>query len=335
MKVAILGATGQTGSVIVKSLLESAAPKFEVVALTRPSSLQKPEVLALADKGVNIVAVDLAGPEEEIVKALVGIDVVISAIYGGSVLSEIPLANAAKAAGVQRYIPCFFATVVPPKGVLQLRDLKEDVLNHIKKIKLPYTAIDVGWWYQVTLPRLPSGRIDYAVVETSTVISGDGNTPMALTDLRDVGPYVIRIISDPRTLNHMVLAYNEVFTYNQVYDLLEKLGGEKLHRKYATAEDIEAQINAAATPLPAPDSREFIALARLQYWYTCGIRGDNTPEYAKYLGYLLTKDLYPEFKGVTLEAYAKEVLDGKGEIVYKHLQGLLAEEIAKESQGRA
>ncbi|EMR68639.1 putative isoflavone reductase family protein [Eutypa lata UCREL1] len=315
MKVAIVGATGETGSVIVKGLLESTTPKYEVTALTRASSLQKPGVLALASKGVNVVAVDLAGAEEDLAKVLVGIDVVISTIYGGSVMAEIPLINASKAAGVKRYLPCFFATVVPPKG-------KEDVLNHIKKVNLPYTVVDVGWWYQVTLPRLPSGRIDYAVMETSDIIAGDGNVPMAVTDLRDVGKYVARIISDPRTLNKMVFAYSEIFTYSQMYDLMEKLSGEKLHRKYATAEEIKAQIQAAEEPLPAPDSVEFVGLSQLQYWYSSGVRGDNSPEYARYLGYLLAKDLYPEFKGTTLEAYATEVMGGKGKRVYGNLVGL-------------
>lgn len=30
----------------------------------------------------------------------------------------------------------------------------------------------------------------------------------------------------------MVLAYNEMWSPNQVYDLLERLSGEKLERKY-------------------------------------------------------------------------------------------------------
>ena len=98
----------------------------EVTALTRPSSLQKPQVLELAKKGVNIVAADLAGSEEELKKALMGIEVVISTIYGASVTAEIPLINAAKAIGVQRYVPCFFGTVAPPTGALRLRELVSD-----------------------------------------------------------------------------------------------------------------------------------------------------------------------------------------------------------------
>ena len=95
----------------------------EVIALTRPSSLQKPAVLELAKQGVHIASADLTGPQEALEKTLVGVDVVISTIYGGNLMEEIPLANASKSAGVKRYLPCFFATVAPPKGALLLREM--------------------------------------------------------------------------------------------------------------------------------------------------------------------------------------------------------------------
>ncbi|KAJ3533614.1 hypothetical protein NM208_g7908 [Fusarium decemcellulare] len=324
MKVAIIGSTGQTGSVIVEALLKSTTTQFDVTALTRPSSLQKPEVVELKRKGATIVAANLNGPKAALVQTLTGMDVVISTIYGGSVMDEIPLIDACKGAGVKRYLPCFFATVAAPKGSLLLRDMKEDVLNHIKKVHLPYTVVDVGWWYQVNLPKLPSGRIDYAAMETSDGIAGDGNTPIAFTDLRDIGNYVARIIADPRTLNRMVFAYNEVHTQNQVYDLLERLSREKLERKYVPAEAIATSIAEIEATQPAPDSVEFVTLARYQYWYSCGIRGDNTPEYAAYLGYVTTHELYPDFERTTFETYAQEVLDGKGRRVYEHLKDFLA-----------
>lgn len=107
---------------------------------------------------------------------------------------------------------------------------KEIIINHIKKIKLPYTIIDVGWWYQISLPRLPSGRINYAVIMPKDTIAGDGNQVSARTDLRDIGRYVARIIADSRTLNKYVFAYNELWSQNQIYELLERLSGEKLDR---------------------------------------------------------------------------------------------------------
>ena len=53
-----------------------------------------------------------------------------------------------------------------------------------------------------------------------------------MTDIEDVGRFTARIIADPRTLNRMVFAHGALYTQNQVYDLIEKLSGEKIERKY-------------------------------------------------------------------------------------------------------
>lgn len=97
---------------------------------------------------------------------------------------------------------------------------------------LPHTIIDVGWWFPLSCPRLPSGRIDYAIGHPMDRIPGDGEMPSARTHIRDIGRYVARIVADPRTLNKSVFAYNEVLTQHQVFDIFERLSGETLERKY-------------------------------------------------------------------------------------------------------
>lgn len=48
-----------------------------------------------------------------------------------------------------------------------------------------------------------------------------------------------------------------------------------------------------------------------QYRISWCVRGDNTPEYANYLGYLDFWTLFPEFpRGKRLEQFYREVLDG-------------------------
>lgn len=56
----------------------------------------------------------------------------------------------------------------------------------------------------------------------------------------------------------------------------------------------------------------------LEYRHSWGIRGDNVPEYATYLGYLNAKELYPNLKGISFEDFVKELLDGKGNLPYKN-----------------
>ena len=68
-------------------------------------------------------------------------------------------------------------------------------------------------------------------------ILGGGNVPSAITDLRDIGRYIAKIIADQRTLNRMVFAYNTVMTQNQIYDLLEDISEEKLDRNYVSHVD--------------------------------------------------------------------------------------------------
>ncbi|KAM3513354.1 hypothetical protein MY11210_003038 [Beauveria gryllotalpidicola] len=325
IKVAVVGATGETGTSIVDGLLGSPTTKYvRKYHRTRPESVEKPAYVELKNRGVEVVAADLKGDQDTLVGILSGIDVVISAIFVGSLADEIPLANAAKRAGVKRFVQSALMIVIPPRGVVDFRDKKEDILNYIQKLRLPYTYIDAGWWYQLTLPRLPSGRLDYALptYNSEPQLGVDGNVPSALSDIRDIGRYVARVIADPRTLNKRVHVYNEVLTRNQVYDLVEKLSGETLERKYITEDEIISRIEEARSNLEAnPASLDaFIQLSTNQLLLSWAIRGDNTPEYAQYLGYLDGKELYPDFEYIKLEDYIKAALNGKIKGVYQGRQ---------------
>jgi hypothetical protein len=223
---------------------------------------------------------------------------------------------------------------------------KEIVYNQIRQLWLPYTIVDVGWWYQLSYPRLPSGRVDYAMTSGNDEIIGDGNMPTALTDLRDIGRYMAMIISDPRTINKKILAYNLVSTQNQIYQLMEELAEEKVDRNYVcpwhphctdpsstrlplanTAffpitqvpeETICSRVVAArqASETYPFDPIKFIPRYLAEYQYSWGIRGDNNPEYAKYLGYHLTTELYPEFKPTDFREYLESVIRGTAKGVY-------------------
>ncbi|KAH7000339.1 hypothetical protein EDB80DRAFT_109974 [Ilyonectria destructans] len=316
MKVAIVGATGETNQSIIAALLQR-REDFEITAYVRPASINKPEVESVKGQGVAIVPFELESPHEELVKALTGQDVVISCIIPFTSDSQKALADAAKVAGVKRFVPSAFGSISPPKGTMVLREIKEDVLNHIKKIYLPYTVIDVGWWYQGSLPRLPSGKIDYAVTFPMPNMYGDGNLPSALTDLRDVGKYVARIIADPRTLNKSVFVYNEIWTQEQIFTLLEKGSGEKIPREYLSKEEVEATIEAANKRYYNEESLpNLLGLAVVQYANSVWLRGDNLPESAEYLGYLSGKELYPDVETIKFEQYVAEVLAGNGKATY-------------------
>jgi uncharacterized protein YbjT (DUF2867 family) len=315
-KVLLVGAAGETGGSIANGLLDTG--DFEVIALVRPISAQKPAITRLQDRGIQIRKCDLKAPEEELIEALAEIDVVISCVGPAEQQDQIPLAKAAKKTGVKRFVPCGFITVCPPGGIMWLRDEKEIVYNQIRQLWIPYTIVDVGWWYQLAYPRLPSGRVDYAMTSGNDEIIGDGNMPTALTDLRDIGRYMAMIISDPRTLNKKILAYNLVSTQNKIYELMEELSEEKIDRNYVPEETICSRVVAArqASETYPFDPIKFIPRYLAEYQLSWGIRGDNNPEYAKYLGYHTTQDLYPEFQPTDFCEYLEQVIRGSAKGVY-------------------
>lgn len=78
--------------------------------------------MSLVAQGVNVVAVDLDGPEAELVKALKGQEVVIASVPPNALESQLPLIRAAKLANVKRFIPSAFAMAIAPNGVSTVQE---------------------------------------------------------------------------------------------------------------------------------------------------------------------------------------------------------------------
>lgn len=282
----------------------------------RPSSAKKPAVRAFADRGFEIVPLDLNTEVDS--SLLKPFDTVISCIGPDSQQSQLNFATAAKHAGVKRFIPCGFITICPPGGIMRLRDSKEEVYNHIFKLHLPYTIIDTGFWHQISFPPLPSGRLDAFHFLGENKLYGDGNAPNLLTDLRDIGPFVARIIKDPRTLNKKVFTWSDELSQIEIYALAEKVSGESIDRKPVSWDEMEAVVTKARQA--SDDDPTNIGLQMMmwsqEYNLSKYFREDNTRQHALYLGYLDAKVLYPDFQAISFEQYFKEILDGKGQRPY-------------------
>ncbi|RBQ80346.1 hypothetical protein VDGD_01322 [Verticillium dahliae] len=189
---------------------------------------------------------------------------------------------------------------------------------------MPYTVLDIGWWYQMTLPLLPSKRNAYVHIGAPDLIVGDGATRFAQTHLDDIGRLLARAVLDPRTLNRSVFGFGALTSQTEAYDLLERLSGETIERAYVDAQTVTATCEALSAADLALGSPEWFKRAQFEYWNSWGVRGDNTPETAAYLGYLDARELYPDFKPRTLEEYAKEVLAGEAKRVYAEMKAAIS-----------
>lgn len=82
----------------------------------------------------------------------------------------------------------------------------------------------------------------------------------------------------------------------------------------AMARVVSAQNAAEATGLEDKGAQSTLAAA--QYTYSTYMRGDNTPEYARYLGYLDGEELYPDLDFIPFRKYVSELIDGTARRAY-------------------
>lgn len=141
---------------------------------------------------------------------------------------------------------------------------------------------------------------------------GPGTVGTALTDQRDIGRFVARIITDDRTLNRYVFVWGEERSLNDIFALAESVRGKALDPLplRASAEEIEEKLREFGE---APEQM----LMRMMYEYmrSCWVRGDNTVEKAKlpeYGGALDARELYPDIEVHSLEEVMVEYAADKG-----------------------
>jgi hypothetical protein len=81
------------------------------------------------------------------------------------------------------------------------------------------------------------------------------------------------------------------------------------------------QLEAAKAEAAASGKTGFnVAVAIQSYSYSKFVREDNCPVNAKYLGYLDTRELYPDFKPIKFEQFVREVLQGEAKKLYANGQ---------------
>lgn len=84
--------------------------------------------------------------------ALRGIDVLISTLSTGALAPQVPLAQAAKAAGVKLFVPSEFGNPTLDKhGHPGPLGQKADLHGTLKKLELPYALFYTGPWPEYNL----------------------------------------------------------------------------------------------------------------------------------------------------------------------------------------
>lgn len=199
---------------------------------------------------------------------------------------QINLVDAAKAAGVKRFIYVGF----PPARDFDfpLQTAKLAVQEHVVNSGMEYTILQPTFFMESWL----SPGLGFDVANARATILGSGNTRTSLISYKNVAAFAAAAVDNPKARNRVIpLGGPEALSMREVVKIFEELSG----KKFTLQEIPEQQLRAQLAGAPDSMTKTFAGLMLL------GARGQEIP----------TEETAREF-GVKLKSvreYAKEVLN--------------------------
>jgi uncharacterized protein YbjT (DUF2867 family) len=189
----VTGATGQQGGAVTKHLLKN---NWKVRAFVRDE--KKPASIELKQSGVEVYQGDMID-EKSLEKAMAGVYGVFSVQnywehgYEGELNQGLAVANAASKAGVQHFVQSSVGGA--ERGTkLPHFDVKFEIENHIKKIKIPATIIRPVFFMEnfntFSAPVESEGKLTLTMAMKL-------NTKLQIIAVDDIGAITAIIFNDP------------------------------------------------------------------------------------------------------------------------------------------
>jgi uncharacterized protein YbjT (DUF2867 family) len=259
---AIVGA-GNVGSFVVEELLkQKAAGRInEISIVSRPASRDKEQNKSFSAQGVRIASAEYTDVPA-LTAALAGTHVVISTISLFAIDAQVPIAEAAKAAGAKLFLPSEFGGptdnlqgVFGAKGALHAK-LREVGPPQLLVYTGPFS--DYSWGPLVNLD-IKSGKV---------AVGGDGNAPVTWTTRGDIARFLAYVLvhsPGSRLQNQVLRLEGDRVSFNEVFRVYEERTGTKLDVTYRSVESLRARF--------AENAYDFDAYLHL-IWATDGLVGE-------------------------------------------------------------
>ncbi|PLB50137.1 putative oxidoreductase CipA-like protein [Aspergillus steynii IBT 23096] len=242
--VAIAGASGDLGKVILRALTESNL--FEITVLTRHESS------AQFAASVRVIRVDFTSVTD-LTAALANQDAVVSVLNSDALDTQLPLIDASLAAGVKRFIPSEFSANNgnPKTATLPAYKVKiavhEIIQRHARENpQFTYTVIRNGpfldWslalGFFLTLKPAPGGS-----GAITTPFYDGGDRPFSTSTLATVGKAVVGVLHRlEKTTNRVVFVHDLVTTQRKMLAIARKIAPEReWNTVHVSTADMEAR----------------------------------------------------------------------------------------------
>lgn len=217
--------------------------------MTRPQSKADFSDLERQNPAVNVVRLDYTF--DNLQSAFEGQDAVVSATSVFTIDLQTVILDAAKAAGVKRFILNEFAnSPVYQTGLPELmpfRDVKNRVQKHAQKLAeesgisgeppFTWTGIVTGNLTDLSLRKYPIFGFD--LQKRSARLVDDGSEPFTGTTLTDIGVAVRGVLLHPHeTANRFVHVRSTCSTQKEILSVFETATGEEWPVSYISSKDL-------------------------------------------------------------------------------------------------
>ncbi|KAA8648397.1 aromatic alcohol reductase [Aspergillus tanneri] len=220
--VAIAGASGDLGSHVFHALMQSEL--FNVTVLTRQSSQ------AQFPASINVIRVDYTSVPD-LTTALTGQDAVVSVLTTSATETQLPLIEAAVAAGVRRFLPSEFCANISNLKVAGLPVYHSKLAIHdvIKQqargnSHFTYTLIRNGPFLDWSL----AYGFFFNLNGGSTPLYDGGDHPFSTTTLATIGRAVVEVLRHlEETRNRAVFVQDLMTTQRKMLAIAQKVAPDR------------------------------------------------------------------------------------------------------------
>jgi NAD(P)H dehydrogenase (quinone) len=238
--IAVTGATGQLGRLVVAALLDRGVPAQNIIAAVRT-----PEKAAdLAAQGVQVRHADYGRPET-LAPALEGADrvLLISGTPGDRVAQHANVIDAAKQAGVE--LLAYTGILNADTTTMLLAADHQATEQLIKDSGLPYAFLRNGWYTENSLMELEA-----TLAHGFTGASGKGRfTPAARADFAEAAAAVLTDHAHATNVAYE-LGGDEALTMDETAALLSDATGQSIAYTDMPVEQYAAVLAGAGVPEP-------------------------------------------------------------------------------------
>ena len=241
--IAITGATGQLGQLVIEQLLNT-VPANQIVAIVRNPAKAE----ALSQQGITVRQGDYAD-ESTMTSALKGVDkllLISSSEVGQRATQHQNVINAAKAAGV-KFI-AYTSLLHADKSPLGLHVEHVATEKALAESGIPYALLRNGWYTENYLASAPSA------LEHGVFIGAAGEGKIASATRADYAAAAAKVISgDGHAGNVYELAGDHAWTLSELAAELSKQSGKNVTYQNMSEADFAAALKGVGLPAGLAD----------------------------------------------------------------------------------